>query len=596
MKIYPSGHSVVETESIRPKDIPLSYLTPEEVAVDIEIAKEPAVSGKAVMQPVMPYEEFQNANPVLFDENGTRIESAQHIQRIGSRYYFIPKNAVEFNPATFSFDVTVKKNMPYRSDKHYNLRISCIDQDKWLSQKLISIFGDARRRGLSPNNVTVNNEDLSITSLANSSIAENDFVFIESKDGVHLFDTGEEIPVDEILGSCTNIWLVVDEFGELLSEGSNSFRFRDSVVYRTQDYVLEGYNKCFITEETVPSEDEEDGVGEEVVLKEHPRYPRSEFDYLRLFSDSVPALIMEKKKCGFVIVTEKSFFDHIVGHAKFVYELLMQIFLQSYYKTPKQTSWITDSPVDYTSFSGVKTKQNHETFHLAKLLENPHYDIGSDYILVDVQTDPADIVFKGVNENGSLFFQKTRPPHDPTKEDGHVSFLTSAKTVVLYKKNGINRIEDELSITPVINEAGYFIRIAPFRSTRLGLDIPNETVLKLENDTDRFVLCAKDNRFQLVKEDEYDSFYHGVKMAEAKVIKKVVSKNYDMRVLGGGLPEDWPDDYSLLDVGHINGRPYRLGGTLVITLPKRLEPHKDKIEEAVKQHMQSGDYPILLFE
>ena len=174
----------------------------------------------------------------------------------------------------------------------------------------------------------------------------------------------------------------------------------------------------------------------------------------------VPALVMEKKKCGFVIVTEKSFFDHIVGHAKFVYELLMQIFLQSYYKTPKQTSWITDSPVDYTSFFGVKTKQNHETFHLAKLLENPHYTsvrlYWSTFRLIRTSSSKAD-------EKGASSF-KTRPAR-PGKERAAFP-STSAKTVVLYKRGFA--IEDELSITPVINEAGYFTRIAPFRSTRPG--------------------------------------------------------------------------------------------------------------------------------
>ena len=69
-----------------------------------------------------------------------------------------------------------------------------------------------------------------------------------------------------------------------------------------------------------------------------------------------------------------------------------------------------------------------------------------------------------------------------------------------------------------------------------------------------------------------------------------------MRQRGGGLPETYKDNYNCFDIGNINGRPYRKGNTLIITLPKYLEQYKDIIMDTVKQYCIAEDYPILLFE
>ena len=71
---------------------------------------------------------------------------------------------------------------------------------------------------------------------------------------------------------------------------------------------------------------------------------------------------------------------------------------------------------------------------------------------------------------------------------------------------------------------------------------------------------------------------------------------YDMRQRGGGLPESEKDNYNCFDIGHIFGRPYRKGGTLIITLPSKLKEYKDTIEETVKQYCVAEEYPIILFE
>ena len=69
-----------------------------------------------------------------------------------------------------------------------------------------------------------------------------------------------------------------------------------------------------------------------------------------------------------------------------------------------------------------------------------------------------------------------------------------------------------------------------------------------------------------------------------------------MRQLGGGLVEDIEDNYNLMDIGHINGRPYRKTGTLVFTLPIRYKEYEDIILKAINKYISASDMPVILFE
>jgi hypothetical protein len=90
----------------------------------------------------------------------------------------------------------------------------------------------------------------------------------------------------------------------------------------------------------------------------------------------------------------------------------------------------------------------------------------------------------------------------------------------------------------------------------------------------------------------------GIIIAEVQIsLSENKSMVYDMRQRGGGLPESMdPPSFSLLDIGNIYGMSYRKAGTLIITLPKKLQPFDDIITAAVKKHMVGEELPIILFE
>jgi hypothetical protein len=71
---------------------------------------------------------------------------------------------------------------------------------------------------------------------------------------------------------------------------------------------------------------------------------------------------------------------------------------------------------------------------------------------------------------------------------------------------------------------------------------------------------------------------------------------YDMRQLGGGLAEEEEDDFELMDIGHINGRPYRVAGTLVLTMPTKYKPYEEQIKKVIDKYKTAEDYIAIFFE
>ena len=89
----------------------------------------------------------------------------------------------------------------------------------------------------------------------------------------------------------------------------------------------------------------------------------------------------------------------------------------------------------------------------------------------------------------------------------------------------------------------------------------------------------------------------GIPLFEIRVYQTSDAVNVtDMRQLGGGLKEDRADNYNLLDIGHINGRPYRKTGTIVFTLPKELEQYNSLIEKAINKYIGASEVPIIFYE
>jgi hypothetical protein len=587
VRIYPSLHSIKEVQKVELQDIPLAYVDTSNTEQYINIAKEPIFANSYGEDLIKAYEEFDNPEAYLFNESNEIIKS-QILKRLGNRYVYEPQNAVEFTPLRFAFDVLVKKNMAFKNNKHYNLKVAVHEEglDLAFAKQLISVFGDAPRRGVCPANISVNDQAMTPETLINASFKGNDFIFIKSTDGIH-FKEGTntlELDVDALMDMNVNIWLSVDSFGDVLkTRNSNLFTMKAPALYATTDYAIKDYGYYFDNSAV------------------HASYPKDKYTYATPFSEYSAALVLEKANGGFVIVTHKSFFDNLHENAKLLYELMMQSFLKAYYRTKQFNSWITDQPVDYIAYKASKYNLRHASVNLNDLLRNENYDIGDEYNLLDVKTSNSNVLFVNMSPKKDLFFYKVNVQPDPIKNEGDISVYTSRHSVIHYKQEVIKKLESGLDISTDITETGLYVTVHPCRSTQYRINATRDRTLRIEDPRLEYTLCCKpgstdvENDFILVRADDYTGS-DGLKVATVRVTSKPDAKTFDIRINGGGLPLDKEPNYNLLDIGHINGRPYRVGSTLIIRLPARLKEHATKIKQAIEKHSSSGDYPVIIYE
>lgn len=130
----------------------------------------------------------------------------------------------------------------------------------------------------------------------------------------------------------------------------------------------------------------------------------------------------------------------------------------------------------------------------------------------------------------------------------------------------------------------------------MKIDTPIEYNIRIPDVYGNFVVSVANNVAIISPEQVYSEKDHGIKIATVRSTFHSVIRNYDARTFGGGLPDDQKDNYNLLDISHINGRPYRKGGDVVITLPKAVESHHEIVDKAVSKHISSGDRHIIIYE
>lgn len=181
----------------------------------------------------------------------------------------------------------------------------------------------------------------------------------------------------------------------------------------------------------------------------------------------------------------------------------------------------------------------------------------------------------------------------------------------MYLKELHYSIETNLTdkIFTSVNEDSLEIKILAFKSTSLGLDTqkPFDALIPfVKTEVNKIERIREANyTFYINKENQNIGFTFvedfkdklGIALFDIKIYQTADAVNItDMRQLGGGLREDSMDNYNLMDIGHINGRPYRPTGTIVLTLPKKLEEHNDIIEKAIKKYIGASEVPVIFYE
>lgn len=568
--------------------------------------------SQSIKKPVLPNQEFDDVDIKLFNDFEEEVRIEDLIKRLGDKYYYCPNGSQSFNPKRFVYTTTIQKKQNYKISNNYNINVSCVDDPDSLnlSTKLEPIFSAPSELGLLPPNIKINSNKTSPYLLTTGTMQETDFVFIESPDGVYYDDT-KETAIDylEFFDNNTNVWVGCDtniDYPFLNIAQEYEFKLKFPIISKT------------------------DIVKSSIVFDVSSLIERPGIVIHNLFvGDTAPVIIVEHKGRGFKIFSHSMVLNNPQKYSTLIYEVMMYVYLNSYKKIPEQGGWITYEVPDYEVVGNVLTKKSRfmSDLNLNNYLKLKQYE----YIVSEVNIE-ADTKFKTPTDtdndlidvssaiklvdviDGRLIFEMDKnitmsDYSEPKKPIGYTSVYSEGKVWYLPKIHYI--IESDISTNTFVEEKedSIEIKIYPFKSTKHGintkydftLNIPiikaeNEYVSKIKEIT--YNIYIRNGIIRYIPADQYDKeAKNSVVLFTVEIRQTANAINiYDMRQLGGGLPEDLPDNYNLLDIGHINGRPYRDSSTLVITLPKRYEKFEKEIRKAIDEFKVGEDYCALFFE
>jgi hypothetical protein len=222
----------------------------------------------------------------------------------------------------------------------------------------------------------------------------------------------------------------------------------------------------------------------------------------------------------------------------------------------------------------------------------------------------SNINFSGYT-GGHLVFSKnqaktTHSLKDPEKPYGWTSIYNGSE--IIYVESIYYLIEETLLDKVFIEERGdnLLVKISPFKNSLKNINnlyVTNINIPLFKSEDGELVKIRSSNYFVYMENNEI-KFCDEYEWDNTKDLMFTININqdssktsiYDMRQLGGGLPEDEADNFNLLDIGHINGRPYRKASTIIISMPTKYKDLEDEILNAVNKYISAEELPIIIFE
>lgn len=614
MKIYPNNNVInIRSTVNKAVDIPLAYVdtTTANLKIDTSFNKSFSKSSKTE---VLPYDEV-NTQMCLFDENENLIpfnDMVRNFVKQRNKYLYVPKNdTINFKPMEFKYCLRAQRSLSYQSNMIYNITASFYN-NKSYANKLMQIFGDAADRSMAPKNVTVNNGDLSLNRLYSNVFTNDDFNFIYLQNmNTILLDDSTKIFNKEIIQNenKTNLFLLIHNDSSI--NITSNQKFNNDIVNMLYSTSYKEYK--FSSPNIYNSST--------IMTKYFFNIPKDtdKVRYHNLFnnSDTTPVLIEETIGKGFTIYMPESLFENLAVYYYVFYEVMLYVYFNSYIYSDTITSWISDVIPDYTVRNGKLLRNTRflSEYDIDTLLNAKSSDVKNVQVLIDSEKYPY-VLYTGRSHN-HLGFVKNKGDNneyaDPSKKpDGYISLYTNGE--IFFFKNFVYKINDSIEDCINISQTDKYavVSFKKYRNSDNGIyvkfdqdpiKIPLTTVInnietQVNNKTYYIICDANDSasNFRVIESSQYrnENIMATIKLSlDTDNLKSVV---YDMRQRGGGLPEGEEDNFDCFDIGNIYGRPYRKGGTLIITLPAYLKPHKDFIMEIVKQYMVADDYPVILFK
>ena len=614
MKIYPSKHKIksIPTSKIDTDlNIPLAY-------VDIDYTKNKvskivdanfSTNKKTILYPG---QLFENKDFKLFNKLEEEITNKDNLfYYTDGQYAFYPNNTIKFTPKKFLWKATVKRNFTYNISNTYNINIGCKYNDD-LNKRLINAFMDPSNRDLLVHsNIKINNDSTNYSTFSSIENEKADFMFIKSHNCKH-YDTDQtlEINTKEFLDAHTNVWFGCEDavylnesYKMLLATNPTTFRVTNPIV--TKECTVDSSYYFDLSTVSTP-------VGVTV---------HNIFD-----TTLVPVLILEYENLGFIIITSYTILDDPLKYESLMYEVMMYVYTKSYESTDYINDWITYKLPDYEVNNGiysiksgfVSKKSITSLLNLTDDYNLISLDIKDDNTVRTLSTEDTtnssggNIVCLGQNGGRPIFaINGTLTGYiEPNKPEGWKSVYCDGS--VYYIEKLYYLIEEDITNKIIIAEKdnSLIVKLYSFKSSKLNINKQSDSTIQIS------YIKTDGDLVQRIKEAEYVVYYikayDKIEFCYAedyieddskyKLFNILVEQTdsaieiHDMRQLGGGLSEEEPDDFELLDIGHINGRPYRMAGALVLTMPTKYSSYDEYIQKVINKYKTAEDYIAVFYK
>ena len=592
MKINPGNHLLRLTEQVTQSNIPLAYIKEASGTVNENIVIDDKFTRKCEER-VYPFQSFDTNKVKLFEKSGETfsvVRSEEFLKFRNSKYVFTPKDSVEYIPSEFIYSVLIKKKDIYRNDTVYNISFKAYSDYNGFADGLVGAFSSENKH--KPANIIFNDNSMSHYSLTTSNFDSGAPDFLVTSLADLEADENGYFTVD--LDEKTNLWIIDESFGGALKEldGETVYKLNETMLYSSREHSLSNMPYYSFDDQAL-----------------NDLFPDTSYYSYGLFEGACPIYIMHAPDERYYILSHPSILENIDESCKMVFETILLVYLNSYFRTAKRISRISDNVIDSFVQPTMSLQSYHPRINLTEMLYSDGYNNRITYEIAHVDAmlkesgDEAEIRYLNIDRFNNLLFKKMTG-NDPMPGENDISVYTVNDTVINYDRysNNIYLLE-ELPVIRYekINER-HIVIVEPFCSS--SNNIANF----------RTVQISKDNMGEYIKANiEYSVYYEeaedifSVSAADISsdiskirigTIELVPDKELvcgDIRAYGGG-EINYKDNYELIDHSSLKGRPYRVGSVMIIRLPSRFKYYKTILEQEIRKHMSSADYPILVFE
>ena len=403
--------------------------------------------------------------------------------------------------------------------------------------------------------------------------------------------------------TANTIILAVNKFMKAGDVISYYIKSQDNVIYTITSPIINKNKTIYYPYE---NDDEVDKVVFDAKLLQEEieeNITAETYDIENLFvEETMPIALVHKPDAGYIILSNESVIRNSQDCKELVYNILMYVYLNSYFETKKRTTWICDYPVESFIKYGNRLNERHSRINLTKLLSEDGYNLSIDYDELFEPITSDNVVNDTPAYSKELRF-RTKINICPVRSIKEKSIYTVNGTIMNYDADSsvIYLLEDVPKIRNISETDRYGISINPYRSSLNNISVLHTTNLFSDIAGEPFLLNTYytvyydviEKRILTVKKDNFDS-EEKIPLANIILDSDTSIEIGDIRQLGGG--EISSSNYEMIDSGNIYGRPIRIGSIFIIKLPQRFQNYRTILENELKKHIASGDYPILVFE